>query len=144
MSNPTLVDRVIPEADIVPLSFRVGAEIRNVRLSGDLPEATIDAINQALLKHKVIFFRDQDHLDDAEQELFARRLGDLVPHPTQGAISGTASILESRFEPRRRPRRPVAYRRDLRRRLSEILGAARRRHPAGRRRHHLVEHACRL
>jgi len=93
MSNPTLVHRAIPEADIVPLSFRVGAEIRNVRLSGDLPEATIDAINQALLKHKVIFFRDQDHLDDSEQELFARRLGDLVPHPTQGAISGTASIL---------------------------------------------------
>ncbi len=39
-------------------------------------------------------FRGQDHLDDAEQERFARRLGDLVPHPTIGALQGTASILE--------------------------------------------------
>ncbi len=93
MSNPTLVDRVIPEADIVPLSFRVRAEIRNVRLSGDLPAGDDRTRSTALLKHKVIFFRDQEHLDDSEQELFARRLGDLVPHPTQGAISGTASIL---------------------------------------------------
>ena len=62
-------------------------------VSAAISEATIAAINQVLLKHKVIFFRDQDHLDDSEQELFARRLGDLVPHPTQGAISGTASIL---------------------------------------------------
>ncbi|TIT79430.1 MAG: TauD/TfdA family dioxygenase, partial [Mesorhizobium sp.] len=35
----------------------------------------------------------QDHLDDSEHELFARRLGDLVPHPTQGPVAGTASIL---------------------------------------------------
>lgn len=41
----------------------------------------------------MIFFRGQEHLDDAEQELFARRLGDLVPHPTQGPAAGTASIL---------------------------------------------------
>lgn len=79
--------------DVAPLTARVGAEIRNVRLSGDLPPTTIAAINQALLKHKVIFFRDQSHLDDASQEEFAKRLGDLVPHPTQGPINGTASIL---------------------------------------------------
>ncbi|MGO7823216.1 TauD/TfdA dioxygenase family protein, partial [Rhizobium ruizarguesonis] len=46
-----------------------------------------------LLKHKVVFFRDQEHLDDAQQELFASRLGDLVPHPNQGPVTGTASIL---------------------------------------------------
>ncbi|MGE0280686.1 MAG: TauD/TfdA dioxygenase family protein [Rhizobiaceae bacterium] len=93
MTTARLIDKAIPDSDIVPLSFRVGAEIRNIKLGGDLPDATIDAINQALLKHKVVFFRDQNHLDDSEQELFARRLGDLVPHPTQGAIGGTASIL---------------------------------------------------
>jgi alpha-ketoglutarate-dependent taurine dioxygenase len=47
-----------------------------------------------LLEHKVIFFRDQGHLDDAEQERFAVRLGKLVPHPTVGATKGTSSILE--------------------------------------------------
>ncbi|TRC96903.1 TauD/TfdA family dioxygenase [Mesorhizobium sp. WSM4303] len=89
-----LVDQIIPEADVVPLTGRVGAEIRNIRLSGDLPQQTVAAINQILLRHKVVFFRDQAHLDDAEQERFAHRLGDLVPHPTQGPVKGTASILE--------------------------------------------------
>lgn len=88
------VEQTIPEADIVPLTGRVGAEIRNIRLSGDLPQQTVAAINQILLRHKVVFFRDQAHLDDAEQERFAHRLGDLVPHPTQGPVKGTASILE--------------------------------------------------
>ncbi|WAJ28011.1 TauD/TfdA dioxygenase family protein [Antarcticirhabdus aurantiaca] len=78
---------------VVPVTARVGAEIRGVRLSGDLPEATIAAINAALLAHKVVFFRGQAHLDDAAHEQFARRLGDLVPHPTQGAFNNSASIL---------------------------------------------------
>jgi alpha-ketoglutarate-dependent taurine dioxygenase len=87
-------DFFIPEADVVRRAGRLGAEIRNVRLSGDLPDAAVDAIHQLLLRHKVVFFRGQDHLDDDEQERFARRLGDLVPHPTIGALQGTASILE--------------------------------------------------
>ncbi len=78
---------------VVPVTARVGAEISGVRLSGDLPEATVAAINAALLAHKVVFFRGQEHLDDAAHEQFARRLGDLVPHPTQGAFGSSASIL---------------------------------------------------
>jgi alpha-ketoglutarate-dependent sulfate ester dioxygenase len=93
-SLPRKTDFFISEADIVRRAGRLGAEIRNVRLSGDLPTAAIDAIHSLLLRHKVIFFRGQDHLDDAEQERFARRLGDLVPHPTIGALKDTASILE--------------------------------------------------
>jgi alpha-ketoglutarate-dependent taurine dioxygenase len=42
----------------------------------------------------VIFFCNQGHLDDAEQERFAARLGDLVPHPTSPVRSGSAGILE--------------------------------------------------
>ena len=45
--------------DIRPLAGRIGAEIGGVELAGDLPEATIAAIEAALAKHKVIFFRDQ-------------------------------------------------------------------------------------
>lgn len=93
MSNPVLVDQIIPATDVIALTAQVGAEIRGIRLGGNLSDATIAAINQLLLKHKVVFFRGQDHLDDSEHELFARRLGDLVPHPTQGPIAGTASIL---------------------------------------------------
>lgn len=93
MSNPVLVDQIIPATDVIPLTARVGAEIRGVRLGGNLSDAAIAAINALLLKHKVVFFRGQEHLDDSEHELFARRLGDLVPHPTQGPVAGTASVL---------------------------------------------------
>src|SRR5437879_12689002 len=94
MTDAITIDNVIPRADIVRRTARIGAEIRNIKFSGDLPDRTIAAINQVLLEHKVIFFRDQNHLDDSEQERFAVRLGKLVPHPTVGATKGTASILE--------------------------------------------------
>jgi len=84
----------IAPSDVTRLSARIGAEIRNVKLSGDLPGDVIKGINDLLLQHRVIFFREQAHLDDLEQERFAKRLGDLVPHPTVGATRGTASILE--------------------------------------------------
>lgn len=93
-ARQTIRDFFIPEADVVRRAGRLGAEIRNVQLSGDLPLAAVEAIHQLLLRHKVIFFRGQVHLDDAEQERFARCLGDLVPHPTIGALHGTTSILE--------------------------------------------------
>jgi taurine dioxygenase len=84
------------DADLVvrPVTSRVGAEVLGVQLSGSLPDATIEAINATLLRHKVIFFRDQIQLNDAEQERFSARLGNLVPHPTQQVRPGTASILE--------------------------------------------------
>src|ERR1700726_1898495 len=94
MRNPTAIDNVIPRADIVKRAARIGAEIRNIKLSGDLSDQVIGAINTVLLEHKVIFFRDQGHLDDAEQERLAFRFGKLARHPTIGATRGTASILE--------------------------------------------------
>lgn len=93
MSETALIHNVIPRTDIVKGAVRIGAEIRNIKLSGDLPNRTIAAINSLLLEHKVIFFRDQGHLDDAEQERFALRFGKLVP-PALGAAEGTISILE--------------------------------------------------
>ena len=56
------------DLDVRPLAGRIGAQIDSIRLAGDLPDATIAAIEAALSKYKVIFFRDQGHLDDAEQE----------------------------------------------------------------------------
>lgn len=94
MSETALIETVIPRANVMKRAARIGAEIRNIKLLGDLPDQTITAINSLLLEHKVIFFRDQGHLDDAEQELFALRFGKLVPHPTVGPTKGTASILE--------------------------------------------------
>jgi alpha-ketoglutarate-dependent taurine dioxygenase len=66
---------------ITQLSSRIGARIDGVRLGGDLDPATVDEIRQALLRHKVIFFRGQHHLNDAAQHEFAALLGTPIAHP---------------------------------------------------------------
>jgi alpha-ketoglutarate-dependent taurine dioxygenase len=80
--------------DIRQVAGRIGAEISGVRLSHELPDETLWAIEDALHRHKVIFFRDQGHLDDAGQEAFAARLGDPVPHPTVPVADGSSYLLE--------------------------------------------------
>ena len=80
--------------DIVPVAGRIGAEVRGVRLGGDLDDVTVAAIRQALVRHKVIFFRDQADLDDAGQEAFAERLGAPVAHPTVPVAEGSRYLLE--------------------------------------------------
>jgi alpha-ketoglutarate-dependent sulfate ester dioxygenase len=72
----------------------IGAEIHGVRLSGDLPAATVMAIRDALLRHRVVFFRGQGHLNEAEHQAFARLLGPLVPHPTVPSVLGTEAVLD--------------------------------------------------
>ena len=80
--------------DIVPVAGRIGAEIRGIQLSGDLDEITVAAIRAALVRHKVIFFRDQTGLDDAAQEAFAERIGQPVAHPTVPVAEGSRFLLE--------------------------------------------------
>ncbi|KAH0434493.1 TauD/TfdA family dioxygenase [Paraburkholderia fungorum] len=80
--------------DIQPVTGRIGAEIRGVCLSGQLEPATVEAIRAALLRHKVIFFRGQAHLQDSDQEAFARLLGEPVSHPTVPVVEGTDYLLE--------------------------------------------------
>lgn len=80
--------------DVRPVTGRIGAEVHGFRLAGDLQPATVRAVNAALLKHKVLFFRGQHHLTDAEQEAFGRLFGSLVPHPTVPSAAGSSAILE--------------------------------------------------
>lgn len=94
MSEIVSVDSVIQRTNVVQCAACIGAEIRNLTLSSDLPDETIAAISRLLLEYKVIFFRDQDHLDDVEQERFARRFGTLAENPTFGANKGTTSVIE--------------------------------------------------
>ncbi len=79
--------------EVVPVAGHIGAEVRGLRLSGQLPPETFAALKQALLQHKVLFLRGQQHLDDAEHQGFARLFGELVPHPTVPSKDGT-QILE--------------------------------------------------
>ncbi|MBD2112339.1 MULTISPECIES: TauD/TfdA dioxygenase family protein [Cyanophyceae] len=89
--------------DIQPLSGRIGAEIRGVnlrKLLGDRPSGpvldhgTVAAIRQALLKYKVIFFRNQS-LDDPSQVAFARCFGDITgAHPTVAPPTDHPAVLD--------------------------------------------------
>ena len=54
------------------LNGRIGAEVQDLRLSGQLDADTVRALRQALNAHKVLFFRGQQHLDNAEHEAFGR------------------------------------------------------------------------
>lgn len=70
-----------PKFEIIRLAGNIGAEIKGVSVSGQLKDDVVLAVRQALLKHKVVFLRDQ-HLDYETQVAFAKRFGDLsVGHP---------------------------------------------------------------
>ncbi|MBI2699037.1 MULTISPECIES: TauD/TfdA dioxygenase family protein [Mycobacterium] len=75
------------------LGSRIGAEISGVRLGGDLAPAAVDEIRTALLAHKVIFFRNQHHLDDQQQLAFAGLLGTPVGHPAATALAPDAPVI---------------------------------------------------
>ena len=65
-----------------------------MKLGGDLDPAIVDEVRQALLTHKVIFFRDQHHLDDAQQLAFAGLLGTPIGHPAASVLaSGDKPII---------------------------------------------------
>ncbi|MDD2057579.1 TauD/TfdA family dioxygenase [Pseudomonas putida] len=95
MSNAARAVAPVSHAlDIHPVAGRIGAEIRGVQLSADLEPAVIEAIQAALVKYKVIFFRAQHHLDDQGQEAFAHLLGEPIAHPTVPVREGTRYLLE--------------------------------------------------
>jgi len=86
--------------EVVPVAGRIGAEIRGVRLSGALDEATVRAIRRAWLQHKVIFFRGQQHLDDRSHEQLVELFGaGAVAHPTVPVIKNSEFTheLDSRY-----------------------------------------------
>jgi len=81
--------------EIIPVGGRIGAEVRGVKLSADLPADVKQTIYSAWLRHKVLFFRGQDHLDDASQETLTGLFGsDPVAHPTVPSREGTSFITE--------------------------------------------------
>lgn len=70
---------------VEPLSPAIGAQLSGVRL-GDAAHdlGLFNQIKALLLKHRVLFLRDQD-LSRAEHVAFARRFGELEDHPVAGS-----------------------------------------------------------
>ena len=70
---------------VEPLTCAIGAELSNVNLGVASRDAGLAAEIRALLvRHKVVFFRDQD-MTRAEHVAFARHFGDLEDHPVAGS-----------------------------------------------------------
>jgi taurine dioxygenase len=61
--------------EVAPMSIHIGAEIRGVDLSRPIPPVQVKAERDALLKWKVVFFRDQK-LDHRSHIAAARHFGD--------------------------------------------------------------------
>lgn len=79
---------------IEKLTMRIGAVVHGVSLSGDLEPTIVQQLRDALHRHKVLFFREQFHLDDAQQEAFGGLFGDTSSHPLVKAPKGTKSVFE--------------------------------------------------
>lgn len=94
---------VLESIEVRPLSLATGAEIHGVDLRTEIDDDTVEQIRAALLKWKVVFFRDQ-HLSHAQQIRFGRRFGELtVGHPVFGYVEGYPelySVAKNRFKAR--------------------------------------------
>ncbi len=66
--------------DIIRCQPTIGAEIRGLDLSLPLADAEFATVYDALLEHKVIFFRDQ-HLTQEQHMAFGQRFGPLETNP---------------------------------------------------------------
>jgi taurine dioxygenase len=67
------------------LTSFIGAELRNVSLADAANDPSVFAeINDLLLQHKVLFFRDQD-ISRADHVKLAERFGPLEDHPVAGS-----------------------------------------------------------
>jgi len=70
---------------VEPLTRAIGAEIGSVNLGVASRDPDLVAeIRALLLRHRVLFFRDQD-ITRAEHVAFARHFGDLEDHPVAGS-----------------------------------------------------------
>ena len=83
------IDTSIGDLRIRRVAGHIGGEVQNILLGGDLPDEVIAQLNTALVKHKVLFFRSQQHLDDREHQAFGARFGRTVAHPTVPSPQGT-------------------------------------------------------
>ncbi|WP_459547760.1 TauD/TfdA dioxygenase family protein [Nocardia sp. X0981] len=96
MSSEKITPAALPT--VARLGSRIGARIEGVRLSGDLGPAVVEAVRKALVEHKVIFFRGQDHLTEDGQYEFARLLGSpTTPHPTVTSHGDKTLAIDSEY-----------------------------------------------
>ena len=85
---------VMASVSIAKVAGNIGAEVDGVEIGPDLPGTLVKTIRDALLEHKVLFFRGQDHLDDEGQVGFARLFGELELDPRQRGTGPGGQLIE--------------------------------------------------
>ena len=87
------------------LTCAIGAELKGVNLAEAATNADLAGeIKQLLLKHKVLFARDQN-ITDAEHAAFARIFGELEGHPLAKSTDGEPGIIQIWKTPESPPER---------------------------------------
>ena len=90
---------------VEPLTCSIGAEIGKVNLGAAAEDDQLMAeIRALLLKHRVIFFREQD-ITRAEHVAFARRFGELEDHPVVGSHPDHPGLVQIYKTPESPPER---------------------------------------
>ena len=88
---------------VTPLTPSIGALISKVSLNKDLNSGTIEQIYSALIKHQVVFFRDQNISPETHLKL-AESLGEIDPgHPVYPHVEGYQSIVLLKNDANNRP-----------------------------------------
>ncbi|WP_416652295.1 TauD/TfdA dioxygenase family protein [Candidatus Pseudothioglobus sp. Uisw_086] len=88
---------------VTPLTPSIGATISGVSLNKDLNIGVIEQIYSALIKHQVVFFRDQNISPETHLKL-AENLGEIDPgHPVYPHVEGYQSIVLLKNDANNRP-----------------------------------------
>ena len=84
---------------VKPIAAALGAELLGVDLCNDLQPEVYAEIRKLLIKHKVIFFRDQD-ISPQQHKALAESFGPVQTHPAYDTVEGfpEITILESTAE----------------------------------------------
>jgi alpha-ketoglutarate-dependent sulfate ester dioxygenase len=94
MSTPTSFEHI----DVRKVGGNIGAEVSGIRIGGDLEPEVVAELRSALLAHRVVFLRDQEHADENAQRAFAGLLGTLTkPHPTVAGDGQAVLPIDSDF-----------------------------------------------
>ncbi len=82
---------------ITPTTAVIGADVDGVDLRQPLDPGTVARLREALLEHKVLFFRNQD-IDDVQQIRFTRYFGAVTPaHPVINGLPDLPEVMENRL-----------------------------------------------
>jgi taurine dioxygenase len=89
--KPESVESDAGSLAVRPITMRIGAEILGIDLARPLTAAQREGIHDALMRHQVVFFRDQ-YLDHDQLKAFGRAFGSL-DEPVRGALPDHPEIL---------------------------------------------------